>query len=450
MVAGRGIFHTHGVHIPEDAHIGSILWGQAIGKVDDLTHLTFLEQGRVAGAVYLLHLPAHGRKHERVFTGGEVRGNLHALAQGLHRGIVLVAAARMTDHLLALGAVGVQVVIHQPRRVVALQGEHNRQRVAQVVLRQVIQQRLAALLVAADHAAGQPHLRGVVEIDASHVARDVLLAGVLIPAVVREHVIIHHSLNGVVTLHQAEGETAVVVGLHEVALGVVDLPAVDEEVDTLHRDARAVVHHEARETLAAGDDELVHSLVVARGVEGHRVGIHLQTENFGGHRLHLVIYSRLALVRQLVAFEVAALVGPDARHLLSIIDDVHLDIGSARAVVVAHVALQAAGVLTLAGLLLSLAGADALAVVNADDLIFIRGQWRHAGVLVAQLVDIGGYLFPRIVALAFDTALHDEVVDGVAVSVPAQQHAALARLRQQLRIDGAGILVVEEPGQFCC
>ena len=99
--------------------------------------------------------------------------------------------------------------------------------------------------------------------------------------------------------------------------------------------------------------------------------------------------------------------------------------------------------LTLANLDIGLGGADALAVVDAKHLIFIPEQRRHAGVLVAHLVDVGGYLLPVAVAAALGTAHHGEVVDGASVGVPRQQHTALARLRQQLLLYRTRVLVVE-------
>ena len=99
--------------------------------------------------------------------------------------------------------------------------------------------------------------------------------------------------------------------------------------------------------------------------------------------------------------------------------------------------------LTLANLDLGLGGADALAVVHAKHLILVDGQRRHAGVLVAHLVDVGGNLLPSILTSALHAAHHGEVVDGASVGVPRQQHTALARLRQQHLLDRTRVLVVE-------
>ena len=245
MVVSLRACHRQRVNILVGTLIGGVHRCQAVGQVDDLVQLSLLEQCAIALAVHLLHLPAYGRQHQQVLARRRVGQNLHALALGGHPGEVLVAAARMAHHLLAGRAVGVQVVVDQPRRVVALQGEHHPQRVAQVVLREVVHQGLAALVITAHHAAGQLHLRGVVEVDAGNVVVDALLAAVLIPAVVGEHVVVLHGLDGDTATHQSEREAAVIVALHEVALGIVDLLAVHQEVDTLHGDAGAVIHHVA-------------------------------------------------------------------------------------------------------------------------------------------------------------------------------------------------------------
>ena len=120
VILGRGVLHAVLVDVVVDAVVADLHRVKRVGQVDDLAHLSLLEQRGVALAIYLLHLPAHGRQLQRVFARREVGRHHHAFALCQHRGVVLVAAARMAHHLLALRAVGVQVVIHQPRRVVAL------------------------------------------------------------------------------------------------------------------------------------------------------------------------------------------------------------------------------------------------------------------------------------------------------------------------------------------
>ena len=102
------------VHILVFAHVGGVLADEAVGQVDDLAHLSLLEQRGIALTVDLLHLPAHRRQHQHVLARRRVGSHLHALALYLHRGIVLVATLLVPEDLLALRAVGVQVVIDQP------------------------------------------------------------------------------------------------------------------------------------------------------------------------------------------------------------------------------------------------------------------------------------------------------------------------------------------------
>ena len=103
--------------------------------------------------------------------------------------------------------------------------------------------------------------------------------------------------------------------------------------------------------------------------------------------------------------------------------------------------------LTFAHLHLGIGEGDAFAVVGRAYLIFIGLQWRHAGVLVAHLVEVGGDHLPGALGcLALHAAQHGEVVDGVAVGVPRQQNAALAGLCYQ-RILNLAVACVVEVGQ---
>ena len=187
------------------------------------------------------------------------------------------------------------------------------------------------------------------------------------------------------------------------------------------------------------------------GVEGHRVVVNLVFDALSGGG-HLVVGRLTAVVRQFVGLEEAALVGHDIlyKRLLVAHDmvDGYADVGSARAVVEAYVAFHAAGVLTLAHLHLCLGRGDAFAVVHGQHLIFVCNQRRHGLVLVAHLVQVGGHFLPSIVALALHAAHHLEVVDGLAVGVPGQQHAALARRRHQRRVNRTRVFVVEQALQI--
>ena len=229
----------------------------------------------------------------------------------------MAVVTRMHIGGVALGEVGVQIIVNQPRCVVALEGEYHRQRVAQVVLRQVVAQRQLALVVTTYHAACELHLGGIVEVDAGHIIREALRVAVLIVAVVSKLVVVHHGLDAVLALHHAEREATVVVGLYQVALGVVYLLTVHHEVNTLNWDAGAVEHHVAREALAVRDDELLQCHVVAVGVEGHTVVCYLQFDRcaLSAHRRYRILNLGSALVRQLVDHKVTALVGLGRSHL---------------------------------------------------------------------------------------------------------------------------------------
>ena len=120
VILGRGVLHAVLVDVVVRAVVADLQRVKRVGQVDDLAHLSLLEQCGVALAVHLLNLPAHGRQLQLVLASRQVGCHHHAFALRQHRGVVLVAASLVGHHLLALRAVGVQVVIHQPRRVVAL------------------------------------------------------------------------------------------------------------------------------------------------------------------------------------------------------------------------------------------------------------------------------------------------------------------------------------------
>ena len=86
----------------------------------------------------------------------------------------MTIAAGMREGKLACLQFCIQVIIYQPRRIVALQGHHHRKVTSQVVAAQVIVKRLVALVAAAHYAACQLHLRGVIEADTGFVLYDVL------------------------------------------------------------------------------------------------------------------------------------------------------------------------------------------------------------------------------------------------------------------------------------
>ena len=86
------------------------------------------------------------------------------------------------------------------------------------------------------------------------------------------------------------------VGLHQVALGVVHLLSFHLEVGALHWYAGSFVHHESREPLAVDDVELAHRLVVAVCVEGNSGACRREFGTALSYRRHVVCDARLALV----------------------------------------------------------------------------------------------------------------------------------------------------------
>ena len=83
------------VNICKVAFKDAVALGQAVGQVNHFAHLSVLEQGGVALAVDLLHLPAHGRQQQFVLAGHGVGLHLHALA--IHGVLGLVLAAGVHD-----------------------------------------------------------------------------------------------------------------------------------------------------------------------------------------------------------------------------------------------------------------------------------------------------------------------------------------------------------------
>ena len=123
------------------AHKGVAVHDDGVREVDDIAHLSVLEQGGIALGRDLLNLPLHGRQQHLVFTCIGVGRDHHAVQRGVYVGLILVLAVHLAgslvaEHLVALLQVAVLLVEHQPRGVVAFQGEDHLQVVAQVVRRQ--------------------------------------------------------------------------------------------------------------------------------------------------------------------------------------------------------------------------------------------------------------------------------------------------------------------------
>ena len=115
---------------------------------------------------------------------------------------------------VALGALTIQIVVYQPRLIVALKGEHHLQVVAKVVLRQVVAQWQLALVVTSNHATNQFHLSGILEQYSCHISREMVTGRSLIPATVQELMAFLDCLDGIVVWQHAEREVTLIVGLH--------------------------------------------------------------------------------------------------------------------------------------------------------------------------------------------------------------------------------------------
>ena len=104
------------VNILIGACVCGVLRCEAVGQVYHVAHLSFLEQGGVALARYLLHLPAHWWQHQHILSCCWVGRYLHALALCLHLGQVLHALCCLVVQVcgVALSAVRVGVLIYQP------------------------------------------------------------------------------------------------------------------------------------------------------------------------------------------------------------------------------------------------------------------------------------------------------------------------------------------------
>ena len=101
------------IHTNEGALMAHGVGYEAVGQVDDLAHLSVLEQSGIAVAVHLLDLPAYRRKHEHVLTGQGVGLYLHTLALHIGYSIVTSSTGVLEGEALARLA-GIEVVIHQP------------------------------------------------------------------------------------------------------------------------------------------------------------------------------------------------------------------------------------------------------------------------------------------------------------------------------------------------
>ena len=167
-----------------------------MSQVDNIVHLSLLEECWISLAVHLHHLPSHRWQLHLVLASRHVWPDDHALARGVHLGLVHLSAFCLVVEICGVAPceVAVQVVIYEPRRVVALQCEHNLERVSQVVVREVVHQRLLSLVITSHHTSGEFHFRSVVEMCVSHVAGECVSRRALVVSVADEIMSVHHGL----------------------------------------------------------------------------------------------------------------------------------------------------------------------------------------------------------------------------------------------------------------
>ena len=127
IIGHHGIVYRVACQCGKASSHGFLLEGQTVGQVNDLVDHTLLEQCGITVAVDLLYLPAYGWQHQTVLASQRVGRNLDALTGGMYTGeeFMISSSAAVGDGIVVDALLGVQVVVDQPRRVVALQGEHH-------------------------------------------------------------------------------------------------------------------------------------------------------------------------------------------------------------------------------------------------------------------------------------------------------------------------------------
>ena len=415
--------------------------GERVGQVDDVARLSVLEQGGIALGGDLLYLPLHGRQQHLILARQHVGHHHHAVALGVHVGGVVVPVGPVGLMVcidgVARGERAVGVVEYQPRSVVALQGEHEFQAVAQVVGREGVAQWQFALHVAACHAADEFHALGVVEVGVGHVGLEVhlLLAVPHVVAIVGEGVVLHHGLHFVRSAQHAEGELTLEVALHDTSRRA-HLVLVHHEACTAYGDAGALVHDESREPDTGGDGEVAVLLVVRPGVEGdvesalavlRKVVVRYVLIGHGD-LVGTLLVAPVAKVFYTVEARLVGLAGGWGYVLLGA-GGRHgdLDAGYARAVGEAHIAFHLARLDATACHFGRRGLVQALALVDRRDAVLVVEHGRHGLVLILLIGHLRGYDLPRTFGEA--ASLHPEVVYGVLGLLPRQQYAALTGLR---------------------
>ena len=120
----HGVCHLVGGGLPCTLHHILVLL-QRVAQVDDVAHLSVLEQGGIAVSGNLLYLPLHRWQQDLVFAGMYVGLHHHAVQRGVYFRLVLVflillVGCLVLKHLSAFLQVAVLDIEHQSRGIVAL------------------------------------------------------------------------------------------------------------------------------------------------------------------------------------------------------------------------------------------------------------------------------------------------------------------------------------------
>ena len=185
-------------------------------------------------------------KFQLVFARQTVGTDGQGVACHIDVGHVFVVLTKMD---IIVGALHCLVVLlaDQPRGVVALKLHDNLDRIAQIVGRKRLSQRLLSLYVAAHHTASQHDGGGVPDISAGHIFGEhvtCLIGRILIvdeETIVGEIVSSLHGLHAVYTLGYAQLESSLRVGLNGLVVGIVDGVAIQEEGYSRDRNAGVAV-----------------------------------------------------------------------------------------------------------------------------------------------------------------------------------------------------------------
>ena len=446
VVLNDGLAHAVALVALPSAVQGVGVKRRSVGQVDDVTGLSLLIECGIALCVDLHDFPLHGRQLHAVFAGVGVGMQLYAMAVDVGLGLVLIlcVVGLVYKHCVTLFLLLVHVVIDQPRSVVALQGHHHGNLVAEVVVRERVAEREFALFLTTHDAADEGYAGLVVEINLIFVGGEVI--GKL--AVVVEAVPVFLGLNGGFASKQIERELTVAVGFYG-SSGSSHLAVVGREGNARHGNTCSVIHHIAREAVALGDGEDEVFCVVRLGVEsdGNAIGAVGRKVILGNVDADVVGSALVGVVAQSLHFVVSAVVGAHLHgfhvgRMLLCGRHCNHHVGDARSVGEAHIAIDHTCLYAVAFHFLSIVVGQSLAVVHRAHPIIIGIDGRGGLILILRVADVGSDSLPVLVA-ALGAALHLEVVDGQSVSLPLQLHALLLFGPVERGQDGAcGLKVV--------